>query len=242
MRPYFFGIYHWRRRCRRIIAGIATVLVGGLLWRRRHRAWQLIAVGLGIAGLRHAEPAIRRVLDPPPWRVDRHKYERLAAALPLADADTVLDVGSGTGRSVVALAPSLPPSVTLTAVDVFDSRVILGNGPALAQHNANRAGIDPHILRGDASRLPVADGSQDIVTISRVLHDLPDEATADAALEEIRRVLDTDGVVGLIEVPVTHSSSDEARLYWRERVESAGFDVAVARWVDGYVVLRASPA
>lgn len=241
MRPYFFGIYHWRRRFRRLLVGIGAVLLGGLLWRPRRRLWNLAGVVLAVAGLRHATPAIRRLVDPPPWRVQRHKYDRLAATLPLADAETLLDVGSGTGRSLVALAPALASDVTATAVDVFDDRVILGNGPALALKNAQRADLHPHVVRGDASRLPVADGSQDVVTISRVLHDLPDEVAADGALAEIHRVLTTDGALGILEVPVTHSASEDPCSYWRDRVESAGFDVTSARWVDGYVVLRASP-
>lgn len=216
-----------------------ALVVGALLWRDGRRGSRLTALGICVGAVDHARRPLRTLLDPPPWRLDRRKYERLAAGLGFADAEQVLDVGCGTGRSLVGLAPFIGHRTAVTAIDVFDSRVILGNGPALARRNADRAGIDPALLRGDAVRLPVTDNSQDVVTISRVLHDLPDGAAADAALAEADRVLRPDGQLGLLEVPVTHDAEADPLPYWRDRVVDAGFSVTGTERVDGYIVIHA---
>lgn len=239
---YNFGLYHWRRRLRRLAGSLLAVLLGFLLLRERSRFRTLCGGLLVAAGVGRAIRPLRRILDPPPWALEREKYERLAEGLPLDRADNVLDVGSGTGRSVVGIAPFLRPTTNVVALDVFDSRVILGNAAGLTRTNAAAAGIDLTALRGDASHLPIRSNSQDVVTLSRILHDLPDEHTADAALSEARRVLSQEGTLGVLEVPVTHDESEQDALaYWEERVRKAGFTLLEATWVDGYVLIRAAP-
>lgn len=241
MPRYNFGIYHWRRRLRAIAGGIAGLVVGVALW-RHGRLWSRLAgAALVVLCVSRLRDPLERVLDPPPWGLEGAKYEQLAADLDLEPGDRLLDVGTGTGRSLVGQSPAVPASVNTTALDVFDARVILGNGPRLASRNAARAGLDVGVLRGDATTLPVGTDTQDAVTISRVLHDLPEGTSADAALAEIRRVLVTDGRLGVLEVPVTHDDERDPLPYWRERLEAAGFEVDTAEWVDGYLLFHADP-
>lgn len=242
MPRYNFGIYHWRRRFRRLAGSIFAVLLGFVLLRQQSRHRKLGGALLMAAGTRRGIGPLRRILDPPPWDLDRGKYHRLAESLPLDHADTVLDVGSGTGRSLVGIAPFLEPSTNLIALDVFDSRVILGNTAALTRSNARSAGIEANLLRGDAGHLPIRSETQDVVTFSRILHDLPDEDIADAALAEARRVISADGTLGVLEVPVTHGEPGEDELaYWQDRVRRADFQIIEATWVDGYVLIHATP-
>jgi SAM-dependent methyltransferase len=239
--PYNFGIYHWRRRLRAIAGGLVGLVVGVALW-RRGRGWsRLLGALLVLAATLRLKDPLQRLLDPPPWSLEGAKYERLAAGLDLEADDRLLDVGTGTGRSLVGQRPAVPASVTTTALDVFDARVILGNGPRLAKRNASRAGLDVRVVRGDATTLPLGTNTQDAVTVSRVLHDLPDESSADAALAEIRRVLASDGRLGVLEVPVTHDEEPDPLSYWRTRLEAAGFEVDTAEWVDGYLLFHANP-
>ncbi len=246
MPRHFFGIYHWRRRFRTLLEAAAVVLAALALRRRtRSRTLRLLSSLAIVAGLRHASPTLRRLLDPPPWAVERYKYDALARELPLADADRLLDVGSGTGRSLVGLAPAVPDGCDVTALDVFDDRVILGNGPLLADGNAARAGLAASVVAGDAARLPVADASHDVVTACRVLHDLP-AADARAALAEVRRVLRPGGTLGVLELPLPHDADADPVTYWRDLVVAAGFDLERVKEVglpsegDGYVVVTAT--
>ena len=246
---YWFGLYHWRRRFRAVGEGLAVALAGVALARRRSgragRALGAVAVALG--GIR-AVRTLSTLTSPPPWRLERYKYDALARELPLADAGRVLDVGCGTGRSLVGLAPRLSGSTAVVGSDVFDDRVILGNGPRLARRNARKAGVAVEPVRGDAGSLPFASGSFDVVTACRVLHDLPADRHGDA-LGELRRVCRADGAVGILELPIVPERIDASpERYWRTRVGDAGLSVRTAARVprrDGgepYVVLVAAPA
>ncbi|MFW5949234.1 MAG: class I SAM-dependent methyltransferase [Halolamina sp.] len=239
---YYFGIYHWRRRFRRLLGALALVIGGLLAWRRGGRLPRLVGFGLAAVGAKRGYGPLDRLLSPPPWQPDRWKYRDLREALPYADADRALDVGCGTGRSLVGLAPAVPADCRLVGLDVFDDRVILGNGPVLARRNAAAAGLDAEIIAGDAARLPVVDETQDVVTACRVLHDLPKDA-AESALAEARRVLGPAGTLGVLELPIPHDSGAEPLAYWESLVEDAGFLIEEAREVDGgsYFLLVATP-
>src|SRR5829696_5205260 len=86
---------------------------------------------------------------------------------------TLVDIGAGTGQFAAALS------------DWFDLRVL-----AVEPSAAMREQIPPapaiQVLGGDASALPLPDGSADAAWLSLVLHHLPDLGVA---AHEIRRVL-----------------------------------------------------
>lgn len=239
---YYFGIYHWRRRFRRLLGAVGLVLVGLLGWRQGGTLSRITGLVLVAAGAKRGYGPLDRMLSPPPWQPDDWKYRALREAMPYAEAERALDVGCGTGRSLVGLAPAVPDSCRLLGLDVFDDRVILGNGPALARRNAAEAGLDAELVAGDAARLPIADDSQDVVTACRVLHDLPKEA-AESALAEAHRVLDAEGTLGVLELPIPHESEAEPLDYWEGLVADAGFAVEEAREVEAgsYYLLVASP-
>lgn len=246
---YYFGLYHWRRRLRRVVAGFCTLLVGATVARRTSsRPLRAMALALTLPVLVRAGRAGAKLLRPPPWALERYKYDALADELPLQGASRVLDVGCGTGRSLVGLAPRIPENCSVVGLDVFDDRVILGNAPLLARRNAREAGIDATPVRGDAARLPIADGSQDVVTACRVLHDLPDDDHANA-LRELRRVCTPEGVLGVLELPIAPEGvEDDPETYWRERVTEAGFSIERAKRVERrrggepYIVIVATPS
>lgn len=241
--PYFFGLYHWRTRFERLAVALAVSAAGLALVRSRSRLGRAAGVlGIGWAGQRGAS-ALHSLFTPLPWVVERYKYEALAETLPTDGARRWLDLGCGTGRSLVGVSGLVPPDCRVLGLDVFDDRIVLGNGPGLAARNARRAGLDTTTALGDATRLPVADGTQDVVTACRLLHDLP-RADALAVLDEARRVCVPGGAIGLLEIPITHDGTTRPPVeYWPDLVAAAGFSVERVREVprrrsdDSYVVV-----
>lgn len=103
-----------------------------------------------------------------------------------ARAPVVLDIGPGDGW------PSLPiaaerPDVRVVGVDPAAERC------RVSAANARRMGL-PHaaFVRGDAARLPVADGSCDLVVAASALEEA---AEPEAAFRDIRRALRPGGVL-----------------------------------------------
>ncbi|QRV16395.1 class I SAM-dependent methyltransferase [Haloterrigena salifodinae] len=244
---YNFGVYHWRRRFRSIAAALVAAVLGVAVRRRTNDARvRLTAAGATIGAAVYAVRVLRRLLSPPPWALERAKYDALAVRLPLADADRVLDVGCGTGRSLVGLAPYVSPDADVLGFDVFDDRVILGNGPALARRNGTRASLAVTPVAGDSAALPFADDSIPVVTACRVLHDLEAPA-ADRTLREIRRVCDPDGALGVLELPLTPDGvSRHPESYWTDRVTAAGFRIGSLERLERdtgnhYLVIVATP-
>jgi ubiquinone/menaquinone biosynthesis C-methylase UbiE len=243
---YFFGVYHWRERLRRIALSAAVLFVSVGAFRRGGRVVRAVAAALGLGAVVRGGDATRRLCSPPPWALGRRKYDALGTVLDADDADRVLDVGCGSGRSLVGLAPHLPDDASVVGLDTFDDRIILGNGPALARRNGARAGLDVAPVAGDASRLPFADGAFDAVTACRVTHDLP-PAKRDAAFAELRRVCADDGTVGLLELPITPDGVDDHEAYWRRCLEDVGLAVQQVATVDrparegSYVAIAATP-
>lgn len=248
MTHYNFGVYHWRQRLRTMLFVLCIAVGSVLLWRtsgsRRVRLGAIVAMGGAVLS---GVEAMQRILVPPPWTLERYKYDALACKLPFDRADRALDIGCGTGRSLVGLASYIPASCTVVGLDVFDSRIILGNGPLLARHNGRAAGIDVSPVVGDAARLPVATDSQDVMTACRVLHDLPEE-DADRTLREAHRVCAPDGRLGVLELPITPDGTNASPAqYWRGRVTEAGFSIETLERVDRkrrddrYVLIVAAP-
>lgn len=248
MFQYNFGVYHWRERLRVILSALVMAVCSFLVWRRCSSRWiRLGALAVMTGALVRGVEPMRRILLPPPWALERYKYDALASRLPFERAEHALDIGCGTGRSLVGLAPHIPNSCTVIGLDVFDNRVILGNAPLLVRRNGSRAGIDVAPVIGDAARLPIASDSQDVLTACRVLHDLPAADTA-RTLSEAHRVCAPDGVLGVLELPITpEETSVLPAQYWRERVNEAGFTIETIERVerkrreDQYVLIVATP-
>jgi ubiquinone/menaquinone biosynthesis C-methylase UbiE len=102
-------------------------------------------------------------------------------------AGRVLDVGTGPGRIAIRIA-KLNPRLSIDAVDLSASML------ALAERNAREQGVGDriHFSRGDAKRIPFADGTFDLVVCHNMLHQLPDPLST---VKEIVRVTRPQGAL-----------------------------------------------
>jgi SAM-dependent methyltransferase len=105
--------------------------------------------------------------------------------LRLAPGATVLDVGTGFGRHVFECARR---GARVVALDVAEDEV--EHTAATLRALVDGGEVEPAqlggVLRGDATRLPFADGSFDVVITSEVLEHIQDDVTA---IGEMVRVL-----------------------------------------------------
>lgn len=216
---------------RRIALGVAVAGLGAVGGATLATDAALLAGVFVVAGgLWYAQPALKRLLVPSPFSPQQWKYAPLAQGIDWENVDRWVDLGSGTGRSLVGMADAVDET-RVTAIDPFDGRVILGNGPARARRNAARAGLTIEPVRGDATRVPVAADTHDAVTACRLLHDLS-RADAVATVREARRVVRPDGTFGVVALPITHEEHDDPLGYWEQLVEEHGFRVTASGRLD----------
>ncbi|HEU4424312.1 MAG TPA: class I SAM-dependent methyltransferase, partial [Pilimelia sp.] len=125
------------------------------------------------------------------------------ARLRLAPGTRVLDLGCGAGRHAFECYRR---GARVVAVDLSEQDIGEVNAmfAAMAQAGEVAAGGAAVALRGDARRLPFADGAFDVVIISEVLEHVHDD---ERVIAELTRVLGTDGTVA-VTVP----------RWWPERV------------------------
>jgi SAM-dependent methyltransferase len=220
---YYFGFYHWQRHRLQLLGtliGLVTAAIGLAVGGIAGIGATVAGGGLAVLSAR----GLRVLFKPSPWNLDRDRFDRLAALLPFESADTVLDIGCGTGRSVVGFAEHLDHARNIIGLDPFDEEIILGNSPSLATRNAERAALDLEVLRADGTEIPIATDSVDVVTIVQVLHDLP-EAAANGILDEAARICRPDGRVGIIELPLVNDEKPVGPEHWRTATEATGMQV-----------------
>lgn len=115
-------------------------------------------------------------------------YETLKR-IGLANSHVLCDIGAGTGVFTIPAA-----SITKNKVYALDIKEEM---LSIIKEKARKEQIDNiECIKVDEDRLPLGDGSVDIVLLVTVLHEIPSH---NDFLKEIKRILVTGGRVGLIE-------------------------------------------
>jgi ArsR family transcriptional regulator len=175
--------YAWRRDLTPPAAALRAWVedhgptIDGEVRRQIHHAWEIRRERTAsfFATVDPADPAAA-------WLGSPDCLPLLLEALP--DAQTVVDLGTGSGRLLPQLRARVPKVIGVDA-----SPAML----AEARRRALAAGLDDIDLRlGDLAHLPLQDHEADAVVANMVLHHLPEPALA---FQEIRRVLRPGGTL-----------------------------------------------
>jgi demethylmenaquinone methyltransferase/2-methoxy-6-polyprenyl-1,4-benzoquinol methylase len=127
--------------------------------------------------------------------IDRRWRRRAVESLRLTGNERVLDLCTGTADLAIAAARAQPAAARVVGVDFAGA--MLG----VARRKLVRERLDGRValVRGDATRIPVADRSVDAVTIAFGIRNVDDVA---AVCREMRRVLRRGGRLAILEFAV----------------------------------------
>lgn len=146
---------------------------------------------------------------------DRAYRESVLDLAGVAQGHDLLDIGCGTGTQAIASWHRTQPEGSVVGVDISENML------AVARRKARRAGVDIAFRSADAGQLPFDDHRFDIVTITTVMHMIPDSRHR-LCLSEASRVLRPGGRLLLID----YAGDPGHRRHWSARHGAHGrFDL-----------------
>jgi len=114
--------------------------------------------------------------------------EEVIAELGLSAGQKVVDLGVGTGYFALPIARALGPEGRVAAVDMQPEMLSILSGRI--------EGLSIDLVHGEATRTTLVDGSNDLVFIANVWHELDD---VDAALREFARITRPGGKIAILD-------------------------------------------
>lgn len=124
--------------------------------------------------------------------IDRRWRREAIRELALTGRERVLDLCTGTGDLALAAIDARPAAKSVLGVDFAGAMLAIGRDKV-----RSRSGLTPvALVRGDATRIPVAEASMDAVTIGFGIRNVEDIG---AACVEMRRALVPGGRLAILE-------------------------------------------
>ena len=165
--------------------------------------------------------------------IDTRWRKRAIASLRLTGRERVLDLCTGTADLAIAALRGRPAAARVVGVDFAAAMLRVGRDKIAAQRLGDRIAL----VRGDATRIPAADGSVDAITIAFGIRNVDEVARACA---EMHRVLRPGGRLAILEfaVPTTPGLSTVYLWYLHHVLPRIGR--AVSRHNAAYGYLPAS--
>lgn len=152
----------------------------------------------------------------------------------IAAGQHALDIGCGTGTQAIAAWRRVQPGGTVAGIDISPNML------AAARRKARRAGLEIDFREADAVRLPFESDRFDVVTITTVMHMIPD-AQQRTCLREAARVLRRGGRLLVID----YAGDVKERRHWSAKHGRHGsFDLAALHPVlsqEGFEGIEAGP-
>ena len=165
--------------------------------------------------------------------LDRRWRKRAIRSLALTGRERVLDLCTGTADLAIAALRSEPAAARVVGIDF--ARVMLRVGREKTQRE--RLGDRLALVRGDATRMPIAGASIDAVTIAFGIRNVDEIALA---CGEMRRVLKPGGRLAILEFAVPDVPGVGALYLWYLNHVLPRIGRAVSRHNDAYGYLPAS--
>lgn len=165
--------------------------------------------------------------------IDRRWRRRAIRSLALARTDRVLDVCTGTADLAIAAAAAHPGVPRIVGVDFAGAML----GVGLMKIKAARLDGAIALVRGDATRIPIADGAVNAVTVGFGIRNVENTA---AACGEIYRTLAPGGRLAILEFAIPATPLVRAVYLWYFRHVLPAIGRLVSRHNGAYGYLPAS--
>lgn len=127
--------------------------------------------------------------------IDRRWRRRAIRSLGLSGRERVLDLCTGTADLAIAARTARPAAARVVGVDFAGAMLKIGLDKVQRRGLAGAV----QLIRGDATRIPLASGSVDAVTIAFGIRNVDDPAIA---CREIHRVLAPGGRLAILEFAI----------------------------------------
>jgi demethylmenaquinone methyltransferase/2-methoxy-6-polyprenyl-1,4-benzoquinol methylase len=144
---------------------------------------------------------------------ERKPAEKALNSLKIENGEIVLEIGFGTGHCLQQIALSVGKTGKAYGIDISNGML------QVARKKLEKAGLTDRVelYRGDASKLPFADETIDVVFMSFTL-ELFDTPEIPRLLDEVRRVLKAGGRLGVASLSRIKGNSVALRIYeWIHR-------------------------
>ena len=139
--------------------------------------------------------------------IDRRWRRAAIRSLALTGRERVLDLCTGTADLAIAARSGQPPAARVVGVDFAAAMLRVGQQKLAPAGHADRITL----VRGDAARVPLGDGSVDAVTVAFGIRNV--EQTAKAC-EEMLRVLTPGGRLAILEFAIPSTPVVRATYLW----------------------------
>jgi demethylmenaquinone methyltransferase/2-methoxy-6-polyprenyl-1,4-benzoquinol methylase len=161
--------------------------------------------------------------------LDRRWRTHAIAALQLTGGETVLDLCTGTADLALAAASSSHPASRVVGLDFSAEMLRIGSEKVRGRH------VD--LIRGDATRIPLADGTVDAVTIGFGIRNVEHPREA---FSEVVRVLRPQGKLVILEFSLPRSTILRSSYLWYFRRVLPLIGRAISKHQSAYTYLPES--
>jgi demethylmenaquinone methyltransferase / 2-methoxy-6-polyprenyl-1,4-benzoquinol methylase len=139
--------------------------------------------------------------------IDRRWRKRAIRSLELTGRERVIDLCTGTGDLALAASDARPGASAVVGIDFAGAMLRVG----LEKLRAREAPPPIALIRGDATRIPIAAAKADAVTIGFGIRNVERPA---AACDEIFRVLKSGGRLAILEFAIPRATAVRAVYIW----------------------------